>query len=67
MQTKNIIILIVIIYIFLKISRSERYTNNMLNIYNEELQPCGDNTMNRGSWDNEGKCVNLVEVFIKFV
>lgn len=34
----------------------EYFQNNMLNIYNEPLQNCGDPSMNTGSWDSEYKC-----------
>ena len=28
----------------------------MLNIYDEELQPCDEGNMGNGSWDSQGKC-----------
>ena len=31
----------------------------MLNIYDEPLQPCGNKNMSSGSWDNDGKCSEL--------
>ena len=30
--------------------------NNMLNIYNNKLKPCGDKNMSSGSWDNKKMC-----------
>ena len=30
----------------------ETYKPRLLNIYNEELQSCGNNTMGSGSWDD---------------
>jgi len=37
----------------------ETYNNFHLNIYDEPLQPCGDKSMEYGSWDNEYKCSEL--------
>lgn len=34
----------------------DTYKPRLLNIYNEELQSCGDNTMGSGSWDNDYMC-----------
>lgn len=34
----------------------ETYKPRLLNIYNEELQTCGDETMGSGSWDNDYMC-----------
>ena len=31
----------------------------MKNIYNEPLEPCGNNMMGNGSWDNQYKCSEL--------
>lgn len=33
--------------------------NNLLNIYDEELQPCGNDNMSNGSWDTSKKCSEL--------
>ena len=30
--------------------------NNMLNVYNNKLKPCGNKSMSSGSWDNEKMC-----------
>lgn len=30
--------------------------NNMLNIYNNKLKPCGNESMSPGSWDNKKMC-----------
>ena len=30
--------------------------NNMLNIYNNKLKPCGNKSMSSGSWDNKKMC-----------
>jgi len=37
----------------------ENFQNNMLNIYDEPLESCGEENMNIGSWDNNGKCSEL--------
>lgn len=34
----------------------ETYKPTLLNIYNENLKPCGNNTMGSGSWDNNYMC-----------
>ena len=52
-------IIIIMYYIFNKIEFMERFSNNLLNIYDEPLQKCGLNNMNNGSWDIDGKCSEL--------
>ena len=37
----------------------ENFTNNRLNIYNNQLQPCKKKNMKNGSWDKNGKCSEL--------
>ena len=42
-----------------KIKEAMNGGGQMLNIYDEPLQPCGNENMGSGSWDNEGKCSEL--------
>ena len=36
--------------------KKEKFTNKILNIYDEPLEKCLEENMYNGSWDNEGKC-----------
>lgn len=54
-----IIILVIILLILFKFAIRENFTSNMRNIYGEPLQPCQEDGMTNGSWDNEGKCSEL--------
>ena len=51
-----ILIFILLTLIFYK---NEKYSNNLLNIYNEPLQSCSTGNMSNGSWDNKGKCSEI--------
>ena len=42
-----------------KIKENMTGGSQMLNIYDEPLQPCGNENMGSGSWDEEGKCSEL--------
>jgi hypothetical protein len=53
------ILFVIVLYIITKILYKEKYTNQMLNIYNEPLKSCAENNMFNGSWDNTGKCSEL--------
>ena len=46
------------ILVFL-ISKDKENMSELLNIYNEPLKACGDDTMSNGSWDSSGKCSEL--------
>jgi len=48
-----------LIYILKRIWKKEGFTNTLLNIYNQTLQPCEEPGMKSGSWDSEGKCSEL--------
>ena len=53
------LILFLSLIFFLSINY-ESFTNNLLNIYGEELKPCrNNNSDNNGSWDNQGYCSEL--------
>lgn len=36
--------------------KKQKGGNNMLNIYNNKLKPCGNKIMSSGSWDNKKMC-----------
>ena len=36
--------------------KKEKFTNKLLNIYDEPVQKCSETSMTNGSWDEEGKC-----------
>ena len=53
------LIFFLFILLFLSINY-ESFTNNLLNIYGEELKPCRNNDSdNNGSWDSQGYCSEL--------
>ena len=54
-----VLILIKINYNTIQKDGSEKFNNDLLNIYDEPLEPCRENKMYNGSWDNKGKCSEL--------
>ena len=56
MNYKIFIFVFFILYLFLQL---ENKKSEMLNIYNQPLQRCGEKNMNNGSWDNLKKCSEI--------
>ncbi len=48
-----------LIYLLKRIVKMEKFTDALLNIFNQPLQPCQEAGMQSGSWDSDGKCSEL--------
>ena len=51
--------IIAILYLSFEFKKKEKMENEMLNIYDEPLKPCGDDNMINGSWDENKKCSEI--------
>ena len=63
MIDENFFLILGTIFLALTLTnKKEKFTQKaggLLNVYDEELQPCDEGGMGRGSWDDEGKCSEL--------
>ena len=54
----------IFLVMFITSNKTEKFSQNggsseMLNIYDEKLEPCDEGNMGSGSWDSNGKCSEL--------
>lgn len=48
-----------LLLIIFTLKKTDTFTNQLLNIYNQPIESCRKPGMNNGSWDSDGKCSEI--------